>query len=145
MIMDLNAKSTLFFSQAFIRKHIEKGTVGNIVNFASMAGLNPHASDRPHYAASKGAVIILSKHMSCEFAPQGFRVNVVAPGYCMSGDRIRALWKIRDEQGVSEKLLADVPMRRCSEPKEVASVVAFLASDDAAFITGEVIKVSGGR
>ncbi len=145
MIMDLNAKSTLFFSQAFFRTHIEKGTHGSIVNFASMAGLNPHAADRPHYAASKGAVIILTRHMSCEFAPLGFRVNAVAPGYCMSGDRIRALWKLRDEQGISQKLLQDIPMRRVSEPSEVAAVVAFLASEDASYVTGEVVKISGGR
>ncbi len=145
IIMDLNAKSTLFFCQEFIRTHLEKGTTGSIVNFASLAGLNPHAADRPHYAASKGAVVILSKHMSCEFAPQGFRVNVVAPGYCMSGDRIRALWKIRDEQGISEKLLEDCPMRRVCEPHEIAAAVAFLASDDASYVSGDVMKVSGGR
>ena len=145
MIMDLNAKSTLLFCQEFIRRHIDKGTTGSIVNFASLAGLNPHAADRPHYAASKGAVVILSKHMSCEFAPLGFRINVVAPGYCMSGDRIRALWKIRDEQGISEKLLEDCPMRRVSEPHEIAAAVAFLASDDASYITGDVMKISGGR
>ncbi len=145
MIMDLNAKSVLFFCQEFFRHHLEKGTKGCVVNFASLAGINPHAADRPHYAASKGAVITLSKHMACEFAPAGFRVNVVAPGYCMSGPRIRALWKLRDEQGISAKLLENVPMHRCSEPHEIASVVAFLASDDASFVTGDVVKIAGGR
>lgn len=145
MIFNLNAKSTLFFCQEFFRSHLEHGTSGSVVNFASMAGISPHAQDRPHYAASKGAIIVLSKHMSSEFADRGFRVNVVAPGYCMSGDRIRELWRIRKEQGVDKKMLEEIPMRRVSEPDEVAAVVAFLASDDASYVTGEVIKISGGR
>lgn len=145
MIMNLNAKSVLFFCQEFFRTHLTHGTHGSVVNFASLAGLAPHAADRPHYAAAKGAVVILSKHMACEFAGAGFRVNVVAPGYCMSGDRIRALWKIRDEQGISAKLLENCPMHRVSEPHEIAAVVAFLASEDASYMTGEVVKIGGGR
>ena len=110
MIMALNAKSTFFFGQEFIRTHKEHETTGVIVNFASQAGIVPNEYARPHYAAAKGAIISLTKHMSKEFAPQGFRVNAIAPGYCASGDRIRALWKIRDEQGVSEKMLWNVAM-----------------------------------
>lgn len=144
LIMNLNAKSTFFFGQEFIRTHLEHGTAGNIVNFASQAGIVPNEYARPHYAASKGAIVSLTKHMSKEFAPQGFRVNAVAPGYCASGERIRALWKIRDEQGVSEKMLWNVAMHRLAEPSEEAAAVAFLASDDASYITGEILNVCGG-
>lgn len=144
MIMALNAKSTFFFCQEFIRRHIEHGTVGDIVNFASQAGIVPNAYARPHYAAAKGAVVSLTKHMSKEFAPKGFRVNAIAPGYCASGERIRQLWRIRDEQGVSEKMLWNVPMHRLAETWEEAAAVAFLASDDASYITGEILNVCGG-
>lgn len=144
MIMALNAKSTFFFCQEFIRRHLESGTTGDIVNFASQAGIVPNEYARPHYAAAKGAVVSLTKHMSKEFAPQGFRVNAIAPGYCASGDRIRQLWKIRDEQGVSEKMLWNVSMRRLAETWEEAAAVAFLASDDASYITGEILNVCGG-
>ena len=144
MIMDLNAKSTFFFGQEFIRMHKEHGTTGDIVNFASQAGIVPNEYARPHYAAAKGAVVSLTRHMSKEFAPQGFRVNAIAPGYCASGERIRQLWKIRDEQGVSEKMLWNVAMHRLAEPSEEAAAVAFLASDDASYITGEILNVCGG-
>ena len=144
MIFALNAKSTFFFCQAFLAHHLERGTVGSIVNFASQAGIVPNEYARPHYAAAKGAVVSLTRHMSKEFAPQGFRVNAVAPGYCASGDRIRQLWKIRDDQGVSEKMLWNVAMHRLGEPEEEAAAVAFLASDDASYITGEILNVCGG-
>lgn len=144
MIMALNAKSTLFFGQEFIRTHLEHHTTGSIVNFASQAGIVPNEYARPHYAAAKGAVVSLTKHMSKEFAPQGFRVNAIAPGYCASGQRIRDLWKIRDEQGVSEKMLWNVAMHRLAETNEEAAAVAFLASDDASYITGEILNCCGG-
>lgn len=144
MIFDLNAKSTFFFCQEFIKRHLEKGTTGAVVNFASQAGIVPNEYARPHYAAAKGAVVTLTRHMSKEFAPQGFRINAVAPGYCASGERIRNLWKIRDEQGVSEKMLWNVAMHRLGEPWEEAAAVAFLASDDAGYITGEILNVCGG-
>lgn len=144
LIFALNAKSTFFFCQEFIRTHIEHGTVGSIVNFASQAGIVPNEYARPHYAAAKGAVVSLTKHMSKEFAHQGFRINAIAPGYCASGDRIRQLWKIRDEQGVSEKMLWNVPMDRLGEPWEEAAAVAFLASSDASYMTGEILNVCGG-
>ena len=144
MIFALNAKSTFFFCQEFIRTHMEHGTTGSIVNFASQAGIVPNEYARPHYAAAKGAVVSLTKHMSKEFAPKGFRVNAIAPGYCASGQRIRDLWKIRDEQGVSEKMLWNVPMHRLAETWEEAAAVAFLASEDASYITGEILNVCGG-
>ena len=144
MIFNLNAKSTFFFCQEFIKRHIQAGTVGAIVNFASQAGIVPNEYARPHYAAAKGAVVTLTRHMSKEFAPLGFRVNAIAPGYCASGQRIRDLWKIRDEQGVSEKMLWNVPMHRLGETWEEAAAVAFLASDDASYITGEILNCCGG-
>ena len=126
--------------------HKEHGTTGDIVNFASQAGIVPNEYARPHYAAAKGAVVSLTRHMSKEFAPQGFRVNAIAPGYCASGERIRQLWKIRDEQGVivDFEIEGEFPKYRLAEPSEEAAAVAFLASDDASYITGEILNVCGG-
>ncbi|MFM1653788.1 SDR family NAD(P)-dependent oxidoreductase [Brevibacillus sp. B_LB10_24] len=139
-VFDLNAKSVFLFSQAFIRKHMERGTYGNIVNMASQAGIVPTESMRPHYSSSKAAVVGLTKHMSKEFAPSGFRVNAVAPGYCISGERLQNVWKDRDVKTV----LKNVPMGRTSTPEEQAAAVTFLCSDEASYITGVILDVTGG-
>lgn len=139
-VFDLNSKSIFLFSQSFIRKHMDRGTHGNIVNMASQAGIVPNDSMRPHYSAAKAAVIGLTKHMSKEFGPNGFRVNAVAPGYCISGERRKNVWEKRDVAAV----LKNVPMGRTSGPEEQAAAVMFLSSDDSSYITGVTLDVSGG-
>ncbi|ASV69717.1 MULTISPECIES: SDR family NAD(P)-dependent oxidoreductase [Cytobacillus] len=139
-VFDLNTKSIFLVSQSFIRNHVEKGTQGTIVNMASQAGINPNNSMRPHYSAAKAAVIGLTKHMSKEFSPSGFRINAIAPGYCVSGERMQKIWKNRDVGST----LRNVPIGRPSAPHEQAAAVTFLSSDDASYITGVTLDVSGG-
>ena len=140
-VVTFNLKSAYLFCRAFIAKHIEKGTKGVIVNLASTAGIAPDISMRPAYASAKGGVITLTKHIAQEFGPKGFRANCVCPGFIISGDRIRELWKLRDEDAI----LSCVALRRTAEPVEVANAVLFLASDEASYITGEALSVTGGK
>ncbi|WP_099355227.1 SDR family NAD(P)-dependent oxidoreductase [Fredinandcohnia onubensis] len=139
-VFDLNAKSVFFCSQTFLRKHMHNDSTGVIVNMASQSAIVPNESMRPHYSAAKAGVIGLTKHMSKEFGPLGFRVNAVAPGYCKSGERIAKIWESRD----TKSILRNVALRRTSTPEEQAAAVLFLSSDEASYITGVVLDVNGG-
>lgn len=110
---------------------------GRIVNLASVAGLygNP---GQMNYSASKGAVIAMTKTAAKELGSRGINVNAVAPGFI----KTPMTDKLTDEQ--RDAMLAQIAMKRYGEPEEVASVVAFLCSDDAAYVTGQTIEISGG-
>ena len=110
---------------------------GKIVNLASVAGLygNP---GQMNYSASKGAVIAMTKTAAKELGSRGINVNAVAPGFI----KTPMTDKLTDEQ--KEAILGQIAMRRYGEPEEIASVVAFLCSEDASYITGQIIEISGG-
>jgi 3-oxoacyl-[acyl-carrier protein] reductase len=111
---------------------------GRIINIASTSGLTGGTSGA-HYAAAKGGVITLTRSLSAEFAPHGITVNSVVP----SKIETEMLWSSLDEKGKAE-LLKKIPVRRFGTPQEIGSLVAFIASDRAAYITGEMIVASGG-
>lgn len=147
--VDVNAKGPFLCGQAAARRFIARGVPGVIVNTASMAGKRGAAPFLAHYVASKFAVVGLTQAMAAELAPHGIRVNCVCPGYVATGMQDRELqWEanLRDStvEAVRELYLADTPLRRIETPEDVAGVVAFLVSPDAAFITGEAIAVNGG-
>jgi len=142
-VLDLNVKTTFFHSQRAIPLML-RGGKGVIVNLGSQAGRRGNEASRPHYSASKSAVMGLTRHMAREFGPKGIRVNATAPGHCMSSERIRRMWEERERQGIAAGLVEAVALRRVSTAEEQAKVVVFLASDDASFITGATLDVSGG-
>ena len=111
---------------------------GRIVNLASDAAFAASGASGVHYAASKAAVIAITRRAATELAPHGVTVNAVAPA-AIDGPLARAV--LRDR--LDEKL-ADIPVGRLGRPEEVAALVSFLASDDAGYVTGATLDVNGG-
>lgn len=135
-IIDTNLSSIYRLSKAVLRDMMKKRT-GRIINIGSVVGTMGNAG-QTNYAAAKAGVIGFSKALAREVASRGITVNTVAPGF-IETDMTKAL---NDEQ--RRATLAQVPAGRLGSPREIAATVAFLASDDAAYITGETLHVNGG-
>lgn len=114
-----------------------RAKTGSIINISSVVGITGNAS-QANYAASKAGVIGLTKSAAKELGARGIRVNAIAPGFIASD-----MTDVLPEE-VVKAMLAQVSLRRCGQPEEIAEVVAFLASDAAAYITGQVIIADGG-
>jgi NAD(P)-dependent dehydrogenase (short-subunit alcohol dehydrogenase family) len=148
-ITEVNYYGTFICVQQVGKTMIETGTKGSIVTIASMAarGYRPLTA---HYAAAKAAVVNLATSASLAFAPHGIRVNCVIPGMVetpMMAQNIkeRARMFNKTEEEVRNSLASMVPLgRRFAKPEEIASMVAFLLSDEASYITGESFGVTGG-
>ncbi len=146
--MDVNAKGVFLTNQAAVRLFLASGTKGVIVNTASLAG-KVGAPLLAHYSASKFAVVGFTQAIAREMAPDGIRVNAVCPGFVKTGMQAREIeWeaKLRNvaPQTVVDDYIRQTPLGRLETPEEVASVVAFLASDLARFMTGQSVNVTGG-
>ena len=135
-VLDTNLKGVFYCTKA-ISKLMMKKRSGRIVNMASVVGLVGNAG-QTNYAAAKAGVIGFSKSAAKELASRGITVNVVAPGF-IGTDMTAGL-----PESVKEKMLTDIPLGRMGEPEDVASAVLFLASDQASYITGQVVNVDGG-
>ena len=129
----VNVKGTLFCIQAATRYMIQARR-GVIVNMASDAGKTGGSIPVAHYAATKAAVICMTKSVATEFSPYRIRVNAVSPGI-IDTDMSAEVLKTRK---------VTVPLGRVGTPEEVAQVVLFLASDAASYVTGEIVDVNGG-
>ena len=150
-LMNVNAKSVLFCSQAAARQMIEQGGGGRIINNASGAGKVAPGKNLPlgAYAASKHAVVALTKQMGLELSDHGILVNCVCAGIVDT-----PMWDLIDRETaarrgvpvgtVKAEAVAGIPVGRIQQPEDVANLVAFLASDDANYMTGQTYNVSGG-
>ena len=135
-IAETNLTATFRFSRAAAKPMVRQRW-GRIVNISSVAVLAP-APGQASYAASKSGVEGLTRALAVELGPKGVTVNAVAPGRIVS----RMTQELHRKEG--DRLLSRIPLRRYGEPEQVASVVAFLASEDAAYVTGQVIVTDGG-
>lgn len=135
-VLDTNLKGVFYCTKAVSKLMMKKRT-GRIVNMASVVGLVGNAG-QTNYAAAKAGVIGFSKSAAKELASRGITVNVVAPGF-IGTDMTADL-----PESVKEKALTDIPLGKMGEPKDVANAVLFLASDQASYITGQVVNVDGG-
>jgi NAD(P)-dependent dehydrogenase (short-subunit alcohol dehydrogenase family) len=152
-VFDVNVIALLAVLAAVSRQMIEHGRGGSIVNLASMAGVSG-APNMPAYSASKAAVIGLTKAAAKDLAPVGIRVNAVSPAFIGPG----RMWDSQvaqqaaagsqyyatEPEAVAAQMIGMVPLRRYGTTDEVARVVAFLLSDEAAYVTGVNLEVSGG-
>ena len=139
-VMDVNLNA-VFYGLKYAIPAMLKGGGGSIINTASVLGMVA-MPESPAYAASKGAVIQLTKAAALEYAAQGIRINAICPGTITTSmyDRMVAA-----DPGLAEQLPALVPMGRLGRPEEVARFVLFLASDESSFCTGAPFIMDGGR
>ena len=136
IVIDTNLRGTFNTSRAVSRKMLRR-RAGSIVNLSSVVGVHGNPG-QANYAASKAGIIGLTKALARELGSRGVRVNAIAPGY-ISTELTDVL---NDEQ--RGLILQNTPLGRLGEPEDVARAVRFLCSDEAAFITGEVLLVDGG-
>jgi len=135
-VIDVNLRAVFNASQAVVDTMIEGGG-GAILNASSVVGIYGNYG-QTNYAATKFGVIGFTKTWSRELGPKGIRVNAVAPGFVETA----ILSTVPDE--VLQKMRDQVPLRRLGKPEEIADIYAFLASNEASYINGAVIEVSGG-
>lgn len=135
-VINVNLKGTFNMIKHFY-KHFMKNRGGRIVSTSSIVGLIGNAG-QANYSASKAGIIGLTKSVARELAGRNVTVNAVAPGY-IGTDMTNVL-----PEKVKETMKAQIPAKRIGTPEDVANVVAFLCSDEAAYVTGEVIRVDGG-
>ncbi|MBC7329412.1 3-oxoacyl-[acyl-carrier-protein] reductase [bacterium] len=135
-VIAVDLKSVFLCTRAVIR-HMMRQRFGRIVNISSVIGLRGNVG-QANYASAKAGIIGFTKSSARELAGRNITVNAVAPGY------IQTEMTERLPQDVREEMLKQVPLGRPGQPEDVAGVVAFLCSEDASYITGEIIRVDGG-
>lgn len=135
-VLDVNLTGTFLVTKAFTPIMIEK-KAGRIVNISSCVAFTG-TDHEVHYAASKGAVLALTKSLALELAPYGINVNAIAPGY-IDTDMV-----VFDSPSQKKNVLKGIPKHRLGLPEDIGKAARFLCSEDSDYITGQVIHVNGG-
>ena len=139
-VQDVNLKSVYLCCRAALRHMTAQGS-GSIINTASFVAVMGSATSQISYTASKGGVLAMSRELGVQFARQGIRVNALCPGP-VNTPLLQELFA-KDPERAARRLV-HIPMGRFANPEELAAAVAFLASDDASFITASTFLVDGG-
>jgi NAD(P)-dependent dehydrogenase (short-subunit alcohol dehydrogenase family) len=137
-VFTLNVNSVFYCTQAVVRTMVKQNK-GVIINVSSIAARNGGGPGAVAYAAAKGAVLTFTKGLAKELAPHGIRVNGVAPGVILTPFHDRFT-----NEAQMKRMVETIPLKSAGTPEEIASVIAFLASDEARYLTGETIEVNGG-
>lgn len=137
-ILRFNLSSTFLCSKAVL-PIMKRQRSGRIINMSSVVARGAPVTVTSHYAASKAAILGFTRHLAREVGGDGITVNAVAPG-TVATER----WKSLRTPEQIEKITASIPLRRPSEPEEIAEIVLFLASEPAAYITGATLDINGG-
>ncbi|MCW5750025.1 MAG: SDR family oxidoreductase [Alphaproteobacteria bacterium] len=138
-----NVDGAFFLSQA-AAPHMKRLAHGRIVNISSGAGLRPSLTGIQAYAAAKHALVGLTRQLSWELAPYGITVNSVAPGFVLSNPATVRQWESYGVDG-QRRLVEGIHCKRLGSPEDIANATIFFASDQAGWISGQVLSVDGGR
>jgi NAD(P)-dependent dehydrogenase (short-subunit alcohol dehydrogenase family) len=138
-LVDVNLRGAWLCSQVFCRRALAEGRKGSIVNIGSIQAAKV-LPGRTHYAPTKLGLEALTRNMSAEMTPQGIRVNCIHPGLI---DTPMTEWVMKSPD-ILPIVLAQISLGRAGEPREIGTVAAFLASDEASYLTGQSIFVDGG-
>jgi NAD(P)-dependent dehydrogenase (short-subunit alcohol dehydrogenase family) len=139
--IDINLKGYFLCAQAAAKEMVKQKS-GSIVNIASVAmgQVGVGFQNLAHYCASKGGIVAMTEAMALELAPYNIRVNAVSPGMIETP----MVGPLKNDSKAIESTLMRVPMKRFGKPEEVSNLVAFLASDDASYMTGSTVVIDGG-
>jgi NAD(P)-dependent dehydrogenase (short-subunit alcohol dehydrogenase family) len=140
-VLDVNLKGVFLAGQAAARQMVKQGGGGAIINMSSVNAVMAIPNQVP-YVVSKGAINQLTKVMALSLAPHAIRVNGIGPGTILTDLARTAVLGNREAE---RKILSRTPLGRMGEPSEIASVAAFLASDEASYLTGQTLYPDGGR
>lgn len=142
-IFDANVDAAFWLAQAVTPAMKEQG-YGRFVAIASGAGLRPSLTGIQAYAAAKHALVGLVRQLALELGPNGITVNAVAPGFVRSNPTTERQWEAMGTEG-QERLLQSIHTRRLGTAEDIAAATLFLASDQASWISGQILSVDGGR
>jgi NAD(P)-dependent dehydrogenase (short-subunit alcohol dehydrogenase family) len=138
-LTDVNLRGNWLCSQVVCRRVVKEGRKASIVNIGSIQAVKA-LPGRTHYAPTKLGLEALTRNMSAEMTPQGIRVNCVHPGLI---ETPMTDWVMKDKD-ILPLILAQISLGRAGQPREIGAVVAFLASDEASYLTGQSVHVDGG-
>ena len=142
-LFEANVDSTFWCAQA-VAPSMKTQRSGRIITISSGAGLRPSLTGIQAYSAAKHALVGLTKQLALELGPHGITVNSVAPGFVLSNPATQRQWESYGAEG-QKKLVEGIHMRRLGQPEDIAHAVLFLASEQAGWISGQILSVDGGR
>ena len=143
MLFQANVDGAFWLAQA-VAPAMKRAGWGRIVTISSGAGLRPSLTGIQAYSSAKHALVGLTKQLSWEFGPHGITVNSVAPGFVLSNPATHRQWEGYGPEG-QKRLVEGIHTKRLGRPEDIAAAVMFFASDQAAWVSGQILSVDGGR